>query len=113
MEQAELCHGQTRPVLHDGRGVFDGVLSPVELTRYNSLHVSRAGLPAELEVAATGCDGHVEGLRHRSRPLEGVQSHPESVLCLEGRRLLENFAALCRGRRRGDRVGPPSPPAEA
>lgn len=89
----DLVHGELREVLHDGRGVFRGLPRPVAFTRYNSLGVDEASLPAELEVSAREVGGGVMGLRHRERPLESVQFHPESFLCLEGggRRLLANF----------------------
>ena len=94
----ELVHGEARPVFHDGRGVFRGLPSPLDLARYNSLVVDEASLaPAlqagELEVTAREADGTLAGLRHTSLPLEGVQGHPESILCVEtgGRELLRNF----------------------
>lgn len=95
--ETELCHGQTRPVTHDGRGVFAGLASPLAITRYNSLAVDGRTLPEELVVSARGPAGEVAGLRHRERPLEGVQGHPESVLCVEpgGRALLANWLAAC------------------
>ena len=87
-----LVHGECREVSHDGRGVFEGETGPVDLARYNSLAVEADGLPAELEIAGTTADGDVAALRHRTRPLHGIQGHPESVLCLDaGRRLLGRF----------------------
>lgn len=87
-----LVHGECRAVSHDGRGLFQGEPSPVELARYNSLAVEAEGLPDGLEVAGTTEDGDVAALRHRERPLHGVQGHPESILCLPaGRRLLGRF----------------------
>lgn len=93
----DLCHGQTRPVTHDGRGLFTGLPNPLALTRYNSLRVDEASLPSELEVSARGPRGEIAGLRHRTRPLEGVQGHPESMLCVDagGRALLSNFVSRC------------------
>ena len=88
-----LIHGRTVPVEHDGRGVFTGVPSPARFTRYNSLTVCEAALPDELEVSARSTDGDVMGLRHRSRPIEGVQFHPESILSEHGLQLLENFVS--------------------
>jgi len=94
VRSAELVHGALRPVEHDGRGVFEGVPSPLEFARYNSLIVEEASLPAELEVSARSSNGEIMGLRHRTRPLEGVQFHPESVLCIDsgGRSLFQRFA---------------------
>ncbi|MGH9868314.1 MAG: anthranilate synthase component II [Candidatus Polarisedimenticolia bacterium] len=92
-----LMHGKTSPVRHDGRGVFAGLSNPFEATRYHSLVVETESLPADLVACATTDDEGVStlmGLRHRDWPevrLEGVQFHPESILTLEGRRLLSNF----------------------
>ena len=89
-----LVHGKTSKVWHDGRGLFEGLPSPFDATRYHSLVVDRTSLPAELEVNAWTGDGVVMGLRHRALPLHGVQFHPESILTLEGKALLANFLAL-------------------
>ena len=86
-------HGKTSPITHDGKGVFEGLPSPFEATRYHSLCVGEATVPDELEVTATADDGTIMGVRHKSLPIEGVQFHPESVLTLEGPRLLANFLA--------------------
>jgi len=72
--------------------VFSGLTAPFLASRYHSLVVADAGLPAELEVTArTQEDGTIMGLRHRSLPIQGVQFHPESILTGEGRRILRNF----------------------
>jgi len=88
-------HGKTSRIHHDGRGVFAGLPSPFEATRYHSLIVRRDGLPDCLEVSAWADDGLVMGLRHRKlrgqAPLEGVQFHPESILTAVGKDLLRNF----------------------
>ena len=86
-----LMHGKTSPILHDGRGLFDGLPSPFEATRYHSLLVERTSLPAELEVSAWTAEGEIMGLRHRKHPVEGVQFHPESVLTHEGKHLVANW----------------------
>ncbi|MCB1008815.1 MAG: aminodeoxychorismate/anthranilate synthase component II, partial [Acidobacteria bacterium] len=89
-------HGKTSLVRHNGAGLFAGVPSPFEATRYHSLEVYEASLPPELEaVAWSEDDGLVMGLRHRELPYWGVQFHPESVLTVAGPRLVENFLALC------------------
>jgi len=89
-----LIHGKTSQIWHDGSGMFEGLPSPFDATRYHSLVVDRTSLPAELEVTAWTHDGVVMGLRHRTLPMHGVQFHPESILTLEGKALLANFLAL-------------------
>jgi anthranilate synthase component 2 len=85
-------HGKTSTIEHDGRGVFSGIGPSFTAARYHSLIVADEGLPAELEVSArTADDRAIMGLRHRSRPIHGVQFHPESILTGEGRRMLRNF----------------------
>jgi anthranilate synthase/aminodeoxychorismate synthase-like glutamine amidotransferase len=90
----ELMHGKTSLVRHDGTGVFAGLPSPLEGTRYHSLIVDRDTLPAELEVTAETDDGVVMGLRHRELAVEGVQFHPESILTVGGHDLLRNWLAV-------------------
>jgi anthranilate synthase/aminodeoxychorismate synthase-like glutamine amidotransferase len=87
----EPRHGKTSFVRHDGQGIFTGVPDPTEATRYHSLMVDEASLPADLAVTARSDDGVVMALRHASLPLEAVQFHPESVLTKDGMRMLENF----------------------
>lgn len=89
-----LMHGKTSPILHDGNGVFAGLPSPFEATRYHSLVVKPESVPACLEVSAQTAEGEIMGLRHREFPVHGVQFHPESILTSEGKRLLENFLRL-------------------
>jgi anthranilate synthase component 2 len=87
-------HGKTSMIEHDGRGLFAGLRGPFAAGRYHSLAVSEERWPADLEVAARAADdGVIMALRHRSRPVHGVQFHPESVLTEEGRHLLRNFLA--------------------
>ncbi|MFC0675685.1 anthranilate synthase component II [Brachybacterium hainanense] len=93
----ELMHGRTSPVLHEGRGVFAGLPSPVTTTRYHSLTVVPETVPDVLEVTAVTSDGVVMGLQHRTLPLHGVQFHPESVLTEGGHLLLGSFLELCDG----------------
>jgi anthranilate synthase component 2 len=93
----QLMHGKTSEVEHDNRTIFHGIESPMNCTRYHSLIVSEKGLPRELEVSARtrSKDGDIiMGLRHRELPIEGVQFHPESVLTVYGKRLIENFLKL-------------------
>ncbi len=86
-----LMHGKTSEIRHDGEGIYAGLGNPFVATRYHSLVVERATVPACLAVTAETSDGVVMGLRHRERPIVGVQFHPESILTLEGERLLANF----------------------
>jgi len=88
-----IMHGKTSPIHHDGRGLFAGVPDPFEATRYHSLLIEPQTLPAELERTAWTAEGEIMGVRHRRYFVEGVQFHPESILTLEGRRLLGNFLA--------------------
>jgi anthranilate synthase/aminodeoxychorismate synthase-like glutamine amidotransferase len=93
---AEIMHGKTSFIHHTGAGVFAGLPSPFEATRYHSLVVDRGSVPAELDITAWTDDGTVMGLRHRHHavPVEGVQFHPESILTGSGHDLLRNFLAL-------------------
>jgi anthranilate synthase/aminodeoxychorismate synthase-like glutamine amidotransferase len=90
-----LMHGKTSQIWHEGKGVFAGLPSPLEATRYHSLVIERTTCPAVLEVTARTEDGEIMAVRHRTLPIEGVQFHPESILTREGKRLLANFLARC------------------
>ena len=89
-----LMHGKTSQVHHDGRGLFKGLKNPFTATRYHSLSVRREDLPADLEVTAWTDDGEVMGVQHRTRPVHGVQFHPESIATECGHELLANFLDL-------------------
>jgi anthranilate synthase/aminodeoxychorismate synthase-like glutamine amidotransferase len=93
-----LMHGKTSLVEHDGRGVFSGLPSPLTATRYHSLVLDPASVPACLEVTARTSDGVVMGARHRQHDVEGVQFHPESILTGCGHDLLANFLARAQAR---------------
>ena len=84
-------HGKTSDIRHDGRGVFAGLSNPLTATRYHSLVILPHTVPVDLEVTAWAEDGEIMGVRHRRWPVEGVQFHPESILTVEGKRLLGNF----------------------
>jgi anthranilate synthase component 2 len=86
-----LMHGKTSPIAHTGVGVFTGLPTPFEATRYHSLAVERASLPDCLEVTAWTVDGEIMGLRHKTLPVEGVQFHPESIATEHGHAMLRNF----------------------
>ena len=86
-----VVHGKTSTISHAGHGVFRGLPSPFTATRYHSLAIRRATLPACLEVTAESEDGEIMGVRHRSLAVEGVQFHPESFLTEHGHALLRNF----------------------
>jgi anthranilate synthase component 2 len=90
----EIVHGKMGTMHHAGQGMFAGLPSPFLATRYHSLVVNRATLPAALEVTAWLEDGTIMGLRHRSKPIEGVQFHPESIASEHGHKLLQNFLTL-------------------
>ena len=89
-----LMHGKTSQIHHDGRGVFAGLKNPFTATRYHSLSVERDVLPPELEVTAWTEDGEIMGVQHRTRPVHGVQFHPESIATECGYDLLANFLAI-------------------
>ncbi len=89
-----LMHGKTSPIDHDGTGLFEGMPNPFEATRYHSLILDPASLPACLEVTARTAAGEVMGVRHRELPIEGVQFHPESILTQGGMRMMENWLEM-------------------
>lgn len=88
-----LLHGKTSPIYHYGDGIFTGVPSPFEATRYHSLIVSEP-LPSCLQVSAFTSQGEVMGLHHREYPVYGVQFHPESILTQYGKSILRNFLSI-------------------
>ncbi|MBS0332694.1 MAG: aminodeoxychorismate/anthranilate synthase component II [Proteobacteria bacterium] len=90
----DLMHGKTSLIHHSGRGVFTGLKNPFTATRYHSLSVRREDLPPELEVTAWTEDGEIMGVRHLTRPIHGVQFHPESIATECGHELLANFLEL-------------------
>jgi anthranilate synthase component II len=87
-------HGKLSAIRHDNRGVFEGLPNPFQATRYHSLIIDRASLPAALSITAETADGIIMGVQHRERPVHGVQFHPESIASEGGHRLLKNFLAL-------------------
>ncbi len=88
---ARLMHGKSSPIVHDQAGVFRGLPSPFEATRYHSLLVERESFPDALEITAWTAEGEIMGLSHRELPIQGVQFHPESILTICGKDLLRNW----------------------
>jgi anthranilate synthase/aminodeoxychorismate synthase-like glutamine amidotransferase len=86
-----LMHGKTSPILHDGRGLYEGLPNPFDATRYHSLVVERSSLPSSLRVSSWTAEGEIMGLRHERLDVEGVQFHPESVLTAHGKSLVANW----------------------
>lgn len=87
----EIMHGKVSDVTHRGGGLFRGLPSPFKATRYHSLAVKRATFPAELSIDAETADGEVMGLSHKTRPVFGVQFHPESIASEHGHAIVGNF----------------------
>jgi anthranilate synthase/aminodeoxychorismate synthase-like glutamine amidotransferase len=91
-------HGKVSAIRHDGRAMFDGIESPLQVARYHSLVIEPRSVPATLEVLATtdedGWQDEIQAVRHATLPVWGVQFHPESVASHGGRRIAENFLAL-------------------
>jgi anthranilate synthase component II len=87
-----IMHGKTSTIKHDGQGIFRGVENPFTATRYHSLTGDKTTLPACLAISAIALDdGEVMGVRHRQFPIDGVQFHPESILCEDGKLIIRNF----------------------
>lgn len=93
--RGEPCHGKARDVIHEGSGLFRGVPSPFRACRYHSLVVVPSSMPDELSADAWTDDGVVMAIRHRTRPVFGVQFHPESFRTEHGLQLLDNFRQVC------------------
>jgi len=97
-----LMHGKTSQIHHNGQGVFKGLKNPFTATRYHSLSVEKQVLPEVLEVTAWTDDGEIMGVRHRTRPIHGVQFHPESIATECGHELLANFLEIAGVKRLAD-----------
>lgn len=89
-----IMHGKTSPIEHTGKGIFEGLPNPVTATRYHSLSVEPSTMPAVLEVTAWTADGEVMGFQHKTKPVHGVQFHPESIATEGGHAMLANFLKL-------------------
>ncbi|WP_417461719.1 anthranilate synthase component II [Kordiimonas sp.] len=90
-----VMHGKTSHIIHNEKGIFTGLPSPFDATRYHSLIVERSTLPSCLEITAETEDGLIMGLQHREYPLFGVQFHPESIASEHGHAVLKNFINYC------------------
>jgi anthranilate synthase component 2 len=94
VQARRLMHGKTSRIKHDGKGVFEGVRNPFTATRYHSLVGDRGSIPSCLEITAESADdGEIMGVHHRTYPITGVQFHPESILCEDGKKIIKNFLA--------------------
>jgi anthranilate synthase component 2 len=92
VQAKRLMHGKTSRIKHDGKGIFDGVKNPFTGTRYHSLVGDRSSIPSCLEITAESMDdGEVMGVRHKTYPITGIQFHPESILCEDGKKIIKNF----------------------
>ena len=89
-----LMHGKTSPMLHRGEGLFKGLPSPFDATRYHSLIMERKTLPSCLTITAETAEGEIMGVQHVDHPVHGVQFHPESILTQHGKALLQNFLEM-------------------
>lgn len=94
----EVVHGKVSRIRHDGREIFEGLPSPLDVVRYHSLTIDPSSLPDCLEVTATSADGTIMAVRHREYAMWGVQFHPESILTQGGKELLRNFLTLAGSR---------------
>ena len=88
---AKICHGKKSAVKHDGKGMFKGIESPVNVARYHSLAIVRETMPECLEVTATTEDGEIMAVSHKEYQVHGLQFHPESIYTEHGKRMIENF----------------------
>lgn len=92
VQAKQLMHGKTSLIKHDNKGIFKGVKNPFTATRYHSLVGDRNSIPECLDITAESIDdGEVMGVRHRIYPITGVQFHPESILCEDGKKIIKNF----------------------
>ncbi len=90
----EIMHGKSSEIEHDGKGIFRGLPNPFEAIRYHSLAIMPESVPDSLEVTAHSDSGVIMGVRHREYAIEGIQSHPESIMTAAGKDILKNFLEL-------------------
>jgi len=91
----KVMHGKTSMIHHDGKTIFKNIGNPFEATRYHSLIIEKETLPDCLEITAWTDEGEIMGVRHKAMLIEGIQFHPESILTIEGKKILKNFLSLC------------------
>ena len=89
-----LMHGKTSQIYHDGKGIFQGIKNPFDATRYHSLLVERKSFPKILNITAETKAKEIMALEHKNYPIYGVQFHPESILTVEGKKILKNFLEI-------------------
>ena len=94
VQAGRLMHGKVSSIHHNGQDIFKKIDNPFEATRYHSLIVEKKSLPKVLEITAWTGQGEIMGLRHKKLPVWGVQFHPESILTIEGKKILKNFSML-------------------
>ena len=94
IKATKLMHGKTSMVKHDNKNLFNGLPNPFQATRYHSLVLDKDTVPDEFEITATSDDGEIMGIRHKTKFIEGVQFHPESILTISGKDLLKNFLEM-------------------
>ena len=87
----EIVHGKTSQLRHNGKGLYEGIAQNVPIGRYHSLIIDRKTLPDCLTVTSDLADGTIMGVRHKTKDIEGIQFHPESILTPDGKRMMENF----------------------
>ncbi|NIQ96612.1 MAG: aminodeoxychorismate/anthranilate synthase component II [Desulfuromonadales bacterium] len=96
IRSGNLMHGKTSPVYHEDKGLFRDIANPFDATRYHSLIVERSSLPECLRITAWTEQDEIMGMEHRELPVWGIQFHPESILTIEGKKVLRNFLQLSR-----------------
>ena len=98
-----IMHGKVSEVTHDGKGIYNGLPSPLKAVRYHSLAIEEKSIPACLEITARTEDGEIMGIRHKQYLIEGIQYHPESILTPTGKRQLANFIEEVKSKESGVR----------
>ncbi|MFG6118902.1 anthranilate synthase component II [Thalassobacillus sp. B23F22_16] len=91
VQTEKLMHGKSSYIHHEEKGIYEGLISPMEAMRYHSLIVDMESLPKTFDLTAVTVDGEIMGIRHKEYPIEGVQFHPESIGTLEGKQLMQNM----------------------